>query len=293
MDQPVVVALIFSALSLAVACGALFWQMYEWRMSGGRVKVRLGLAEIVPYAGTSALVTHEGRARVTREDLDCHFPDSQLGPGMEVARVVVENRGRLSLSLTGVGLVLEGTTVDSYSVTPRIFPLKGGHGLGEGSAETSQRLEPYSRVTFLMDIWSVVDKHRRDATKPLLVRAYAQVAGRDKRALSQGCWTFDPGEVSSRRDSLKVPVRDLVLREVMRQGWGDDTFRHPLDNSFAAKAAAKMKPGMDPSAIEEVLIAEAEGFVLKGEVAPMGWAAYQLHERFTTEPSSIGWPADV
>lgn len=286
---PVILALVFSGLSFLAAFGALFWQMSQFYMSGGRVRVRLVLGELVPYAGTAAIVTHEPNRPVPRNRWTKRDPKRTLGAGMELAKVVVENRGRLGVSLDGVGLEISGTHRKAYRVTPRIFELEE-FGQGEGIRDTFVRLEPYSRVTYWMDFWSIVDAQRNDDVRGTLqLQAYALVAGRTKPATSEVTWNFEEGEVSSRDDPRKISVSDLILREIMRQGWGDEDIRWPLDHGYAEIAARRIRPESTKEEIEAALKSVSERYLIRSDPPPMSYLSFAVHQRLANAPESIEW----
>lgn len=116
------------------------------------------------------------------------------GRAIEVAQLVVENPGRAAVTTHSPGLRVRGLAKRRYSFVPRLFTTGDGFGANTAVADGVVRLEPYGRVTFLLDYWSsvpgLVEKSRRGR---ISARGQVGVAGRSRPQQSKWRrrWTFD------------------------------------------------------------------------------------------------------
>lgn len=283
---PVITALVFSGLSLAAALAALGWQIAAFVLSGGRVKVKLRLAEIVPYAGTYAIRIDE---RGVRRTVPADHPDlGRPGIGMEVAHVIVENPGRLAVTITDVGLSFDWGQQGIYRVGPRAFPIKD-HGAYDSDGKTYTRLEPFSRVSFCFDFWPLVEERRSDSgERPIRVRAYATVAGKVEKSSRNAAWVFQPGDVTSREEPNKISVGDVILRTMMREQWGEEPSEGP-DSPMAYKVAMKLTSDSDVDEIKEA-IREVGRSLWRDPNSPAAYLAYLIRQQLDRYGDQLLWP---
>lgn len=204
-------ALAVSLLSFSVALGALLWQIAKHRLDGGRPKVYLNTALWAPHV--SLLVNRSGKWELSAEGL--------RGPGrenIELAQLVVENPGRTAITVFSPGLAIEGTGKSEYSISPRYFELRT-YGADRSTAETSVRLDPYDRVTFLMDYWPIVPQLLSEASsRGVQVRGCISVAGRNKLCKSRKrlAWNIPPDAWTARTDVEEIQPYTVIWRELFK-----------------------------------------------------------------------------
>jgi hypothetical protein len=287
---PVVTALVFSALSLTASLGALWWQVRMFFLSGGRVTVAMNLAELIPYAGVARMTTREdGKRCLTAR------ASGPGGPGIELAQVVVQNPGRLAVTISKVELELVGGTEKDYSVTPRVFAVPGIDAAS--SDRTHLRLEPYGLATFLFDFWSVIERERkRGATGPIVIRARVRVAGKRRfyKSSRSTVWTFSPSDITSRDTPDRIAVSDVIMRELMRRAWRNDpdakhAGRYPMDAAFAVRVGRQVKEEATRDEIQSMLEADRPWFVDPEDAGPMGMLSYEIHEYLERRRDRVDW----
>lgn len=277
-------------MSFVAAVGALSWQIAAFFLSGGRVKVELILAELVPYAGISMLTTRDGGVRSMPSD-----PASRLGPGIELAQVLVENPGRLAVTITRVELEIVGATEKGYFVTPRLFAVPNIDA--SSATRTHLRLEPYEQASFLLDFWSVIEQERvKGAEGQIQVRARVKIAGgKFYRSPKSTTWSFGPADLTSRSQTDKISVSDVIMREVMRRGWRNnddaDDFggRYPLDDGYARKAGRRIARSTTREELKAILLEEQVHFVDATTTAPMSIISHEVHEFLARHADDVLW----
>lgn len=180
-----VLALIVSLFSITIALVALFWQILKHFLDGGRVKVYLNTAVYQPE--TMVAVNRSGRFSFQNGNA----ADSVIrGEALEVAQLIVENPGKVPITIHAPGLHLSGHGTKRHTLVPRMYATTEVFGLDGASTDTVVRLEPYGRVTFLLDYWTIIPSVLKKSPKGrVFLRGYVEVAGRAKR----------PGKSSRRR----------------------------------------------------------------------------------------------
>lgn len=209
-------ALIVSSLSFTIALVALGWQIIKHFLDGGRVKVYLNTAILEPEVGL--MTNRSGRFLLPRDDSALAVTH---GRGIELAQLVVENSGRVPVTIHSPGLSFKGHGKKNHSIVPR--QLETGPSLGADTAvtDTVVRIEPYDRVTFLLDYWSVIPRlFRENDKKKVTVRGHVGVAGRTNRpqkssrrrqwCINRGMYTAIEGSPSF--TPFAVLWRELYLR---------------------------------------------------------------------------------
>lgn len=131
----------------------------------------------------------------TRNDGKLSYSKRQsirLGPGIELAQIIVENPGRLAVTIIAVELEVIGGTEKDYSVTPRLFTVP--HIDTSSASGTHLRLEPYGQAVFMLDVWSVIEGERVEgAMGTMTVRARVKIAGgKHYWSAKAVTWTFCP-----------------------------------------------------------------------------------------------------
>jgi hypothetical protein len=175
--------------ALAVSLAVALWQLLQWTLEGGRVRLRLRPATL-DNLGTLHTGPEPG------------WP-STLPPGVspasrwsvELAQLTIENLGRTAVTVSA-GLDFGRVSwrrFGRWTIVPRVVAREGF------SVERRVRLEPFDEVAFLFDLWSVLDPARGDPPpRPLTVRGTARVAGKrlSRRSPSWKRWTVRPGQLS-------------------------------------------------------------------------------------------------
>lgn len=178
----VALSLIISLLSFAAALGALVWQFAKHFLDGGRVRVYLNTAIWEPEVMLAT--NRSGRFHLKGDQA---AQAVVRGRALEVAQLVVENPGRIPVTVYSPGLSFSGHGKRRHSVVPRMFGTDGAYGPDDALTDTVVRIEPYGRVTFLLDFWSVMPGISEDTPKgEVVVRGQVDVAG--KRRPRRSSW---------------------------------------------------------------------------------------------------------
>ncbi|MBO1765795.1 hypothetical protein [Allobranchiibius sp. GilTou38] len=228
-------ALIVSLFSFAIAVAALIWQIVKHVLDGGRVKVYLNAAILEPDLMLST--NHSGRF-LLQDDAGAH--SVKRGRALELAQLVVENPGRLPVTVHSPGLAFSGHGKKRESIVPRLFGTNGAYGVDDAVTETVVRLEPFGRVAFLLDYWAVTSSILKDARKGrVLVRGKVGVGGRGNKPqmsswrrrwlLTRGMYTAIEGspELTPFAVIWGVMYRHLPTREAAEQD-GDARRGRPI-----------------------------------------------------------------
>lgn len=170
----VTLTLVISLLSFAAALAALIWQFAKHVLDGGRVRVYLNAAIWEP---DFMLATNRSGRLLLKDDQSARAV--VRGRALEVAQLVVENPGRIPVTVYSPGLAFSGHGKKSHSMVPRMFGTDGAYGPDDALTDSVVRIEPYGRVTFLLDFWSVIPGVLEDTPKgEVVVRAQVDVAGK-------------------------------------------------------------------------------------------------------------------
>lgn len=170
----VTLTLVISLLSFVIAMVALVWQIIKHFLDGGRVKVSLNAAIWEP--DFMLATNRSGRLLMKNGDAATAVV---RGRALEVAQLVVENPGRIPVTVYSPGLSFNGHRQKQYSVVPRMFETDGAYGPDDALTDNIVRIEPYGRVTFLLDLWSIMPGILKDAPKgEVTVRGQVDVAGK-------------------------------------------------------------------------------------------------------------------
>jgi hypothetical protein len=208
-----VIALGVATLSFIASAFSIGWQIVKHVLDGGRVKVYLNAAVWEP--GTALYTNRTGRFVV--DDMEVRGPVRRRGT-FEVAQLVVENPGRTAVTVYSPGLDARGTGKKKYIIAPRTFATGPGYGPDSSSTESVVRLEPYDRVTFLLDYWSVVPRLRRDAGGArITLRGHVGVAGRTKRPQRSSWrrrWKIKASAYTSLRGEPPVTPYNVLWRQL-------------------------------------------------------------------------------
>ncbi|MFF8292591.1 hypothetical protein ACF068_25620 [Streptomyces sp. NPDC016309] len=264
-----VLALAVSLLSFSVALGALGWQMAKHRLDGGRPKVYLNSAIWEP--GQKLIVNRSGKWELKNGNL------GHIGlENIELAQLVVENPGRTAITIYTPGIAVVGTKNRDYTISPRLFPLEG-YGADNASSENSLRLEPYDRVTFLLDYWAIVPRLLREANNGrVTLRGCISVAGRSRlqKSPKRLAWKVTDTAWTARKDARSISpftvIWRVLFKDNMRAATDSDGDTYPAYTLGAIVRTAMQKFGDRP---------EVDAFVAELERADnlYGSVSFQYH----------------
>ena len=197
-------------VALLISVGGVISASLIHKDSGGRVKVEMLAAAYSPFSGTGSFLTNNSGRMHLNETRDALI---------EMCQVVIENPGRVGVTVTSISLNVERKLGERYTVTPRSFILAGFTG-NDASGETYFRLEPYDRRTVLFDYWSIVDSVFRDDANLMDTRISAEVtvAGHDHPfdSKKKGFWRIQRNHISAIGDGTIRRPRNAFLLEMLR-----------------------------------------------------------------------------
>lgn len=254
---------ILAGLAVIISLTGAWITWHIHKESGGRVGVQMFAAAYRPFAGTGAFLTNSSGQMHLEESRD---------PVVEMCQVVIENPGRVGVTVTGVRLHVERRLGEKYTVTPRVFVLEGFSG-EETNGETYFRLDAYDRKTVLFDCWSIIDSAFREDPGLLDIRISAEVtvAGHPNPFTSKknGYWRIQRNRISAIGGGTVRRPRNAFLLEMLRSHTNQLSHLNHLDHvavlveqslSFPASKTEWQK------VIETVLNSE------EGAVAKLQWA---------------------
>lgn len=122
--------LVVAIIALVVAVVGLTWQIVQFLLAGGRVSVELRIG------ATNGSMVVAGTAGQVSQDFEVH---ARQGLDIPVLGVLVRNRGRLAVSITGWEVVFDGDGGGSISTLD--WQVNAGHPL-------PFRLEPGAEVSW-------------------------------------------------------------------------------------------------------------------------------------------------
>lgn len=214
-----VLALIFAGAGFLISVFAVGWQVAKHLLDGGRVKVQLNAASWEP--GFMLLVERSGRWSLNANG-------QNIGPDrIEVAQLVVENPGRTPVTIYSPGIAIDGDGTKHHQISPRMFELPD---MGSDSAvrKTVLRIEPYDRVTFLLDYWSVIPGLKENSGKRgFTLRGVVAVAGKLKPRKSprRRAWQIGPDAWTSYRNMDEISPRTVMFRPLYVSAHVDEPYR--------------------------------------------------------------------
>lgn len=214
LDVPVAIwALGVSLVSLLIAFAALGWQVAKHFLDGGRVKVYLNTAIWEP--GFRLTTNRSGKFKL--QD-DSSARSVMVGRALELAQLVVENPGRVPVTIYGPGLSISGHGKKDHSLVPQMFSTGEMFGSESGVTDTVVRLDPYARVTFLLDYWSVVPSLLKGTQHDrVFLRGHVSVAGRTKRPQKSSRrlrWRIERGKYTAIEGSPAFTPFAVLWREM-------------------------------------------------------------------------------
>jgi hypothetical protein len=229
-----------SQLALGISVAVAVWNILQYRLAGGRVRVTL-LAGLWDDYSLAAGRDWPG--------LIAAFGD-RGGWTVETAVIDIENTGRTAVTIAAPALDFGRSPRwrgKRRSVTPR--PLEAPGAVGSAT----HRLEPFDSVRYVYDLWQVMDDSpfgRADRPpRPLRVRAAVKVAGKRRLCRSpwRRGWRVRDGQYGFGPDSDQV---GLVAYRAMRRYLSDSDATKRFDCISAAIAIRERFPtdGAPPTA---------------------------------------------
>jgi hypothetical protein len=222
-------ALIISLLSFVIAIVALAWQVTKHFLDGGRVKVYLNTAIWEPEF---MLATNQSGQFMLQNDNSARSVIQ--GRALELAQLVVENPGRVPVTIYYPGLSIDGHGKKKHSLVPRMFEVGDSFGADRAVTDTTVRIEPYGRVTFLLDYWAVTPALLEDAPSGrIFVRGFVALAGRKKRPQKSPRrlrWRIDRGTYTAIAGSPNFTPFSVLWREMyvrLPERFEGEPQRHP------------------------------------------------------------------
>jgi hypothetical protein len=213
-----VLALAVASLGFVISLFALSWQIAKHLLDGGRVKVQLNAAAWEP--SFMLTVERSGRWRLN--------PDNQTSPEhIEVAQLVVENPGRTAVTVYSPGIAVSGHVKKNHRISPRMFPLPD-YGPDAAVTDTVVRIEPYDRVTFILDYWSIVPRMKELAgNRAITLRGVVEVAGKSKprRSSWHRRWRIGHHEWTAFRGDEPPSPRTVMFRPLYVSAYVDEPFK--------------------------------------------------------------------
>lgn len=211
-----VLAFIVSLFSFCVAVFALGWQIVKHNLDGGRVRVYLNTAVLEPeYMLTT---NRSGQFMLRHRDMGRSITH---GHALELAQLIVENPGKVPVTVYSPGFYFSGHGVKHHTVTPRMFATDKSMGSDHAITESVVRIAPYDRVTFLLDYWSVVSGILNESGKGKVdVRGFVGVAGRAKRPQKSSRklrWQIKQGDYTAIENSPKFTPYAVIWGEMFRR----------------------------------------------------------------------------
>ncbi|PPF44142.1 hypothetical protein C5B85_10880 [Pseudoclavibacter sp. AY1F1] len=178
LGQPLAAwALAVSLCSFAIASIALVWQIVKHFLDGGRVRVYLNTAVWQPEFMVAT--NRSGRFEFKNDQAARAVTH---GRGLELAQLVIENPGKVPVTIYSPGFLITGHGKKEHTVSPRSYVTGDGYGPDAAIGDSVVRLEPYGRVTFLLDYLSILPlAFEDDGTERVWLRGHVGVAGRTRR----------------------------------------------------------------------------------------------------------------
>ncbi|MGA5270162.1 hypothetical protein [Streptomyces lydicamycinicus] len=214
-----VLTLIVAGFGLLASLVALGWQVAKHMLDGGRARVYLNAAIWEP--GLRLTVNRTGKWETGTDHFEHVMPEN-----LEVAQLVVENPGRTPITAYNPTLSIAGIGRNGRTIAPRMFKAST-FGPESPKTEALVRIEPYDRVTFLLDYWSVIPSLLDGAGKSSLrIRGAVSIAGRKglRRSSRRFAWNVPRDSFTSHKRSVEISPFTIMWREMYRMQamWGGD-----------------------------------------------------------------------
>lgn len=221
-------ALVVAIGSFIIALSALLWQIFKHFLDGGRVRVYMNTAVFEP----DRLIAVNRSGRFAFRPSNVAYEVTR-GHALELAQLVVENPGKVPITIYSPGIHISGHGKKNHTVVPRMYATTDSFGPDSAIADRVFRLEPYGRVTFLLDYWRIVSDLLKDAPKGrVYLRGFVEVAGRSRRpqkSRRKTKWRIESGMYTSIQGSPKFTPKAVMWKEIYGNlpEREDDPERHP------------------------------------------------------------------
>ncbi|MGP9624297.1 hypothetical protein ACT3S7_15165 [Corynebacterium sp. AOP34-AQ2-28] len=192
---------------------SLGWQVVKHYLDGGRVRVYLNAAIMEPEF---VIATNRSGKHV----LDTHFSNgvTHRGGALELAQLVVENPGKYPITIYSPGFSISGHKKKYHTIVPRMFTSPSSYGADSAIDEKVVRLEPYDRVTFLLDYWSVVPRIvEQSPSQHIELRGCVEVSGRSRKVQKSKRklrWKIQQGDYTAIEGSPKFSPLAVIWRSL-------------------------------------------------------------------------------
>jgi len=278
-----VLALIIAGAGFGLSFIALIWQVAKHLLDGGRVKVQLNAGAWEP--GFMLLVNRTGKWKLNPKD---HAKPDRI----EVAQLVVENPGRTPVTIYSPGIAITGDGSKRHRISPRMFPLPD-YGSDSAVTDTVVRINPYDRVTFLLDYWSVVPGLKAKAgQRTIVLRGVVEVAGKrwPRRSPRRLAWKIRPSDWSSYKGVKDLSPRTVMFRPFYVSAHGDMEREGKLSRVMLSGVLFEaMKKFEDRPPREEFETALEETAKAYGVEHPiMGMAVWNMYEALDQRAGQLG-----
>ncbi|WP_143685383.1 hypothetical protein [Streptomyces sp. 1222.2] len=286
-----VLALIVAGAGFLVSLFTLGWQISKHMLDGGRVRIYLNAATWEP--GVKLTTNNTGQWQ-----MDIGTFGQVAKENIELAQLVVENPGRTAVTIhrPGLSIAMKGKT--ERFIVPRMFKLDD-FGSDTATAETVVRIDPYDRITFLLDYWSVIPDHLHvPPGTDVTVRGSVLVAGhkRPRRSPRSRAWKIPAGAWTAYRDGESISPFTVMWRVLCRSHLGgrkphSDTSDYSITELGEILFQAMRKFEERPSSDE--LVAALREAATEWEVSPLPIAtlSWQMLESLDRHESHLGkWP---
>lgn len=289
MDPALSFVMALAALLLTV--GNMVLTAVLFRKSAGRVVVQMVTALLDP--GHSLLTNDKGTW-----GLDTLAYETS---GVELAKVVIENPGRIGATITKVSLRIEGAANPDLEIAVRPLKIQSLAGVSPDAAPP-HRLEPFDQVIYLLDFWTVVNHVFSEEPRLRQVNIWAsvKVAGQQDTydSKSHGYWTVRREWASFMAPYTTKSARSIILSELMNVF--DEAGDNPLLSDLAAKIEeriSKESSGAEiTAAFQQVMLLGEDHWVdLLGQPNVMAFIrlGWNVRNRVNAVGLKVTWTSDV
>lgn len=289
-----VLALFVAAAGFLVALFTLGWQIYKHILDGGRVRVYLNAATWEP--GIKLTTNNTGKwemsvgafGKIARENI-------------ELAQLVVENPGRAATTIHSPGLSIVVKGEPERHIVPRMFKLDD-YGSNTAMAETVVRIDPYDRVTFLLDYWSVITDHLTiPQAAEVKVRGSVLVAGhkRPRRSSRRRAWKIPSDAWTAYRDLDSISPFTVMWRVLCRWHLGGrkphiTSSGYSMSELSAILLEAMQKFDKQPSYDEFTAAIREAAREFEIDHLPFAALSFQMMDELERHKGHLGaWPHQV
>jgi len=218
-------------LALLLAIMSIAAQFLARHLDGGRIQVHMQHVLLDDFGTIYTL--HTGRWPMKRSEIVGN-PNLDPSDHIELAEVVVANKGRNPVTVHDIGLVWRTAPTrkhpfgQRHHIVPRTVRIED-RGQHQYLDVKDFRLEPADRMSMLFDYWAALDPDRKSARGALRIRASAQVAGRRRSTKSPRRlrWVIKDTAVSGVSGTSRLTARGVIHKSLRRtQGETSSAYSH-------------------------------------------------------------------